>query len=135
MLQSGLCSTFLRPRKVSGSQIFPDPQSFLGGELRGVFFFLFQPDLRSFFFLFPFLPIQVLKMPAALRAIAPFLRTARSGLRSSSPLLNLQRQTRSPVLNLARSYAVFERSKPHVNIGREKLMEMMRSAGNADKML
>ncbi|KAH8891332.1 translation elongation factor Tu [Thozetella sp. PMI_491] len=57
-------------------------------------------------------------MPSALRTVAPFLRVARLGFRApSSPLVNLQRQSRSPVLNLARSYAVFERTKPHVNIG------------------
>lgn len=57
-------------------------------------------------------------MPASLRTIAPFLRTARLSLRqTSSPLVSLQRQTRTPVLNFARTYAVFERTKPHVNIG------------------
>ncbi|KAJ9148340.1 Elongation factor Tu [Pleurostoma richardsiae] len=50
---------------------------------------------------------------SAFRTLAPFLRAARS----SSPLVALQRQSASPVLNLRRGYAVFERSKPHVNIG------------------
>ncbi|KAJ4407653.1 translation elongation factor Tu [Gnomoniopsis sp. IMI 355080] len=54
---------------------------------------------------------------SSLRTLAPFLRTARSSLRSSNPLISLQRQTASPVLNLRRGYAVFERTKPHVNIG------------------
>jgi len=32
--------------------------------------------------------------------------------------VSLQRQTRTPVLNFARTYAaVYERTKPHVNIG------------------
>ncbi|KXX80911.1 Elongation factor Tu, mitochondrial [Madurella mycetomatis] len=57
-------------------------------------------------------------MPVSLRTISPFLRTARLSLRqTASPLVSLQRQTRTPVLNFARSYAVYERSKPHVNIG------------------
>ncbi|GAB1314159.1 translation elongation factor Tu [Madurella fahalii] len=57
-------------------------------------------------------------MPASLRTIAPFLRTARLSLRqTASPLVSLQRQTRTPVLNFARTYAVYERTKPHVNIG------------------
>ncbi|KAK4162753.1 elongation factor Tu GTP binding domain-containing protein [Cladorrhinum sp. PSN259] len=55
-------------------------------------------------------------MPALLRSIAPFLRSA-TLRQSASPLVNLQRQTRSPILNFARTYAVFERTKPHVNIG------------------
>ncbi|KAJ9137340.1 Elongation factor Tu [Coniochaeta hoffmannii] len=56
---------------------------------------------------------------SSFRTIAPFLRTARFALtRQSNPLIALQRQqTTSPVLNLARTYAVFERTKPHVNIG------------------
>ncbi|KAL2023915.1 hypothetical protein VTK56DRAFT_692 [Thermocarpiscus australiensis] len=57
-------------------------------------------------------------MPASLRTIAPFLRTARLSLRQTpSPLVSLQRQTKTPVLNFARTYAVYERTKPHVNIG------------------
>jgi elongation factor Tu len=61
-------------------------------------------------------------MSSSFRTIAPFLRTARFALtrqsKSLNPLIALQRQqTTSPVLNLARSYAVFERTKPHVNIG------------------
>ncbi|KAK4199914.1 P-loop containing nucleoside triphosphate hydrolase protein [Triangularia verruculosa] len=55
-------------------------------------------------------------MPALLRTIAPFLRAA-TLRQSASPLVSLQRQTRTPILNFARSYAVFERNKPHVNIG------------------
>lgn len=57
-------------------------------------------------------------MPAPLRTFAPLLRAARLSLRQSqSPLVSLQRETRTPVLNFARTYAVYERSKPHVNIG------------------
>jgi hypothetical protein len=73
----------------------------------------------------PLIPIPLVffvsdtyKMSASLRTIAPFLRTARHSLRqNSSPLVSLQRQTRTPVLNFARTYAVYERTKPHVNIG------------------
>ena len=58
-------------------------------------------------------------MPATLRTLAPFMRTARLSLRQNqNPLVSLQRQTRTPALNFARTYAaVFERNKPHVNIG------------------
>ncbi|KAK3905308.1 elongation factor Tu GTP binding domain-containing protein [Staphylotrichum tortipilum] len=57
-------------------------------------------------------------MPAVMRTIAPFLRTARLSLRQNqNPLVSLQRQSRTP-LNFARTYAgVYERTKPHVNIG------------------
>ncbi|KAM7204324.1 putative elongation factor tu protein [Rhypophila sp. PSN 637] len=54
-------------------------------------------------------------MPAALRTLAPFLRAARTS--STNPLISLQRQNRTSVLNFARSYAVYKREKPHVNIG------------------
>ncbi|KAK3685015.1 elongation factor Tu GTP binding domain-containing protein [Podospora appendiculata] len=57
-------------------------------------------------------------MSTTLRTLAPFLRTARSSFRQSpNPLVQLQRQTRTPVVNLARTYASYERTKPHVNIG------------------
>ncbi|KLU88381.1 elongation factor Tu [Magnaporthiopsis poae ATCC 64411] len=58
-------------------------------------------------------------MSASLRTLAPFVRTARFALNRSgaNPLLSLQRQTQSPVLDIRRGYAVFERTKPHVNIG------------------
>lgn len=59
-------------------------------------------------------------MSVAFRSIAPFLRTARHGLRSGrvNPLQTaIKPQTASGILNIYRSYAVFERSKPHVNIG------------------
>ncbi|TAQ89581.1 hypothetical protein B7494_g2084 [Chlorociboria aeruginascens] len=61
-------------------------------------------------------------MPAFARSVAPFLRTARSTLlqgNSVSPLHHaLRRQNGASVLNTARTYAtVFERTKPHVNIG------------------
>lgn len=59
-------------------------------------------------------------MSTAFRSLAPFLRTARQGLRAN-PVNPLQsaftKQNASGVLNLYRTYAVFERSKPHVNIG------------------
>lgn len=56
-------------------------------------------------------------MPA-LRTFAPLLRTARLSLRQNqNPLVSLQRETRTPVLNFARNYAVYQRTKPHVNIG------------------
>ncbi|KAH6696864.1 elongation factor Tu, partial [Plectosphaerella plurivora] len=57
---------------------------------------------------------------SAFRAITPFLRTARSGLRGGNvnPVTAaLKKQNISPILNTYRSYAVFERTKPHVNIG------------------
>ncbi|KAH6636935.1 elongation factor Tu GTP binding domain-containing protein [Chaetomium tenue] len=56
-------------------------------------------------------------MPA-LRTFAPLLRAARLSLRQNqNPLVSLQRETRTPALNFARNYAVYERTKPHVNIG------------------
>jgi hypothetical protein len=57
---------------------------------------------------------------SSFRSITPFLRTARfafSRQAAANPLVSLQRQTTSPVLNLARTYAQFQRTKPHVNIG------------------
>ncbi|KAK9773792.1 putative Translation elongation factor Tu [Seiridium cardinale] len=60
-------------------------------------------------------------MPAALRTLAPFLRASRQSLRTGSaanPLqYSLKSQNVSAALNIYRSYAVYERSKPHVNIG------------------
>ncbi|KAK0615958.1 elongation factor Tu GTP binding domain-containing protein [Bombardia bombarda] len=58
-------------------------------------------------------------MSVSLRSVAPFLRSARSSFRQSTtnPLVSLQRQTRSPIVNIARTYAVYQRTKPHVNIG------------------
>ncbi|KAI1824694.1 elongation factor Tu precursor [Xylaria intraflava] len=53
-------------------------------------------------------------MAAALRTIAPFLRASRQCLRPGSATNPLDFAGR---LNLTRSYAVFERTKPHVNIG------------------
>ncbi|KAL2119362.1 hypothetical protein VTJ04DRAFT_6322 [Mycothermus thermophilus] len=55
-------------------------------------------------------------MPA-LRSFAPLLRTARLSLQAQNPLVALQRQSKTPILNFARTYAVYDRSKPHVNIG------------------
>ncbi|KAK0614129.1 P-loop containing nucleoside triphosphate hydrolase protein [Immersiella caudata] len=56
-------------------------------------------------------------MASAMRSIAPFLRVARSSFRqNTNPLVSLQRQSRSPAL-FARTYAVYTRDKPHVNIG------------------
>ena len=73
--------------------------------------------------LFDLFAIRSLKMPTFARSVAPFLRTARSALQqgnSISPLQHaLQRQNGAAVLSAARTYAtVFERTKPHVNIGR-----------------
>jgi elongation factor Tu len=60
-------------------------------------------------------------MSAAFRSVAPFLRTARHGLRNGrvNPLQSaFKPQNTSGMLNIYRSYAaVFERTKPHVNIG------------------
>lgn len=57
----------------------------------------------------------------SVRAWAPLLRTARVALRnpSRSPLVALQHQTgkASPIPSFCRTYAVYERTKPHVNIG------------------
>jgi elongation factor Tu len=53
-----------------------------------------------------------------LRAIAPFIQVARFSLRKpQNPLISLQLRNTSPVLSFCRTYAVFERTKPHVNIG------------------
>ena len=62
-------------------------------------------------------------MSAFVRTVTPFLHTARSALRqgnSVSPLQHaLLRQNGAQVLNACRTYAtVFERTKPHVNIGK-----------------
>ncbi|KAK7746599.1 translation elongation factor Tu [Diatrype stigma] len=61
-------------------------------------------------------------MSASLRTFAPFLRASRHSLRAGSNANPLQfaiknQQNAGRALNLARTYAVFERSKPHVNIG------------------
>ena len=59
-------------------------------------------------------------MSTAFRSIAPFVRTARQGLRGTraSPLQSaLKKQNAAGVLNIYRTYAQFERTKPHVNIG------------------
>lgn len=57
-------------------------------------------------------------MSAAFRSVAPFLRTARPGLGRVNPLQSaIKKQNASGILNIYRTYAVFERSKPHVNIG------------------
>lgn len=59
-------------------------------------------------------------MPVAFRAIAPFLRTARQGLQGGSvnPLqAAVKSQNVASILGAYRTYATFERSKPHVNIG------------------
>ncbi|KOS18454.1 Elongation factor Tu [Escovopsis weberi] len=58
-------------------------------------------------------------MSAAFRSLGPFLRTAQNGFsRNVNPLqAALKGKNVAGVLNLARTYAVFERSKPHVNIG------------------
>jgi hypothetical protein len=60
-------------------------------------------------------------MPVFVRSVAPFVRTARSALHqgnSVSPWRALGRQNGASILNGTRTYAaVFERTKPHVNIG------------------
>ncbi|KAI1503609.1 translation elongation factor-like protein tu [Biscogniauxia marginata] len=60
-------------------------------------------------------------MPTPLRTVAPLLRASRHCLRSGStanPLqFGIRQQNVVAALNLKRSYAVFERTKPHVNIG------------------
>jgi elongation factor Tu len=59
-------------------------------------------------------------MSTAFRSIAPFVRTAKQSWRtgSASPLQAALRKQNAPgVLNIYRTYAVFERTKPHVNIG------------------
>jgi hypothetical protein len=70
--------------------------------------------------LFPFVRLfsgSALEMASAMRSLAPFLRVARSSFRqNTNPLVSLQRQSRSPAL-FARTYAVYTRDKPHVNIG------------------
>jgi len=61
-------------------------------------------------------------MPAFGRPVAPFLRTARSALHQGNtvnPVHHaLRRQNAVAFVNATRSYAaVYERTKPHVNIG------------------
>ncbi|KAI1661178.1 translation elongation factor Tu [Daldinia decipiens] len=61
-------------------------------------------------------------MSALTRTLAPFLRASRHSLRSGSIANPLQfavrQQNVAAALNIARSYAaVFERTKPHVNVG------------------
>ncbi|KAF4585773.1 Elongation factor Tu, mitochondrial [Ophiocordyceps camponoti-floridani] len=59
-------------------------------------------------------------MSRTLRSIAPLLRTARHGLATGpiDPLRStVRRQKAAGILNIFRTYAVFERTKPHVNIG------------------
>ncbi|KAI0833044.1 translation elongation factor Tu [Hypoxylon sp. FL0890] len=60
-------------------------------------------------------------MSAFSRTLAPFLRASRHSLRSGSAANPLQfavrQQNVAAALNITRSYAVFERTKPHVNIG------------------
>ncbi|KAI1336219.1 translation elongation factor Tu [Xylariaceae sp. FL0016] len=60
-------------------------------------------------------------MSASLRTLSPFLRASRHCLRPGStanPLrFGMRQQNVVAALNIARSYAVYERTKPHVNIG------------------
>ncbi|KAI1092514.1 translation elongation factor Tu [Rostrohypoxylon terebratum] len=60
-------------------------------------------------------------MSAFSRTLAPFLRASRQSLITGSAANPLQfavrQQNVAAALNIARSYAVFERTKPHVNIG------------------
>lgn len=62
-------------------------------------------------------------MSTAFRSIAPFVRTARQSLKTGrvSPLQSALRSN-AAALNLYRTYAVYERTKPHVNIGMEVAM-------------
>jgi hypothetical protein len=81
---------------------------------------IFTPKVIASFFLFLGFSIA-LKMPVFVRTVTPFLRTVRSALyqgNAVSPLQHaLHRQNRAQV-NACRAYAaVFERTKPHVNIG------------------
>ena len=56
-------------------------------------------------------------MRTALRSLAPFARAARNGFNSPHSL-TLRSRAGPAVLNLYRGYAeVYERTKPHVNIG------------------
>lgn len=61
-------------------------------------------------------------MSIAFRSIAPFVRSARLGFKSNVNPLQLadKKQNASGVLNIYRTYAVFDRSKPHVNIGKRE---------------
>ncbi|KAI2623130.1 translation elongation factor Tu [Hypoxylon sp. NC1633] len=61
-------------------------------------------------------------MPAFSRTLAPFLRASRHSLRTGSTANPLQfgvrQQNLGAALNITRSYAfVYERTKPHVNVG------------------
>ncbi|KAI0883230.1 translation elongation factor Tu [Annulohypoxylon maeteangense] len=60
-------------------------------------------------------------MSAFSRTLAPFLRASRHSLRTGSAANPLQFAVRQQnvvaALNITRSYAVFERTKPHVNVG------------------
>ncbi|KAF4119698.1 elongation factor Tu [Geosmithia morbida] len=59
-------------------------------------------------------------MSTAFKTLAPFLRTARHGLRTgyANPLQSaLRSQSTAGFTHVYRTYATFERSKPHVNIG------------------
>lgn len=59
-------------------------------------------------------------MSTAFRSVAPFLRTARSGLKNgyASPLQStLNKKSAAGFTHVYRTYATFERTKPHVNIG------------------
>lgn len=62
-------------------------------------------------------------MPAFVRSVAPFLRTARFALQQGTSVNPLQTALLSrngaSVVNGARTYAAaFQRTKPHVNIGK-----------------
>lgn len=59
-------------------------------------------------------------MSTAFRSLAPFLRTARHGLKTgyANPLQSaLRSQSAAGFTHVYRTYATFERTKPHVNIG------------------
>ncbi|KAJ3492467.1 hypothetical protein NLG97_g5375 [Lecanicillium saksenae] len=55
-------------------------------------------------------------MSVAFRSLAPFMRTARTGL-TANPLRSIKTQNAASILNAYRTYATHDRSKPHVNIG------------------
>lgn len=59
-------------------------------------------------------------MSIAFKSIAPFLRTARHGLKAGhvSPLQSaLGKRSAAGFTHVYRTYATYERTKPHVNIG------------------
>ena len=71
-------------------------------------------------------------MSAAFRSVAPFLRTARQGLKNgqTNPVQSaFRKQSASGFVSLYRTYASYERSKPHVNIGIASLRNLLSQLG------